>query len=229
MINSVPGFNQQSWSQACQMLEHSACSYVLATVLGSAGSTPRSAGSKMVISAENIYDSVGGGHLEFSIIQKSRALLAKEETVQQMEHFPLGAKLGQCCGGSITVLLEVIISQHLRLDIVGAGHVAHALMPIMGQLPLAIRWIDSREDLLPADLPGNVDPVFCEFPVDEIASAHGNTAFLILTHNHQLDFALCEAVLRRADHCWLGVIGSKSKGKNFRRRLRQKGFSERLA
>ncbi|MFP5304158.1 XdhC family protein, partial [Cobetia sp. SIMBA_158] len=49
--------------------------------------------------------------------------------------------------------------------------------------------------------------------------------YLILTHNHQLDFALTQAIIKRADANWLGVIGSDTKAKRFKQRLAHRNFT----
>jgi len=54
--------------------------------------------------------------------------------------------------------------------------------------------------------------------------------FLVMTHSHPLDFALCQAILERGDFAWLGLIGSESKAARFRSRLKRAGApSETLA
>ena len=227
-INSQQGFHAANWTEACFELNRSGTSYVLVTLLGSAGSTPRAAGTKMVVTSEDIFDTIGGGNLEFSVIQKARALLVNNQSEQKIEHFPLGASLGQCCGGSTTVLMEAIVSQHMALDVYGAGHVAQALMQILSALPVSVRWIDSRAELFPEHIPANIKAVINEFPEDEVKNAVANTATLVLTHNHQLDFSIAENVLRRDDFSWLGVIGSDTKAIRFQKRLLNKGVDEAL-
>ena len=239
---SFQGFHTQTWSQAIAQLERAGTDYVIATLLATTGSTPRASGTKMVITAEHIYDTLGGGHLEFSIIDKARELLATSANnhssavnqtpssqrfnSQAIEHFQLAANLGQCCGGTATVLLEAMFCQHLKLDIYGAGHVAQALIPILSQLPIRIRWIDSRSEVFPPSLPDNVEKIVDEEPSEQVTKAHCHSAFLILTHNHQLDFQLTEAILKREDALWLGVIGSQTKAKRFRHRLAHRDFSQ---
>jgi xanthine dehydrogenase accessory factor len=180
----------------------------------------------MVISEQNIYATIGGGHLEFKAIEHARQLITQGETCQQVENFQLGASLGQCCGGQVLVLFEVFACDKMSLDIYGAGHVAQALIPILAQLPIRIRWVDSRADLFPSHIPDNVMKVVDEDPVQQVKVANKNNASLILTHNHQLDFSLCQAILKRKDAFWLGVIGSDTKAKKFQYRLSQRGFSE---
>lgn len=226
MLNqSFQGFHGQSWSQAAYQLENAGTHYVLITVLGTAGSVPRASGTKMVVTAENIFDTIGGGHLEFKAIEKARSLLIQNQSEQVIEQYKLGANLGQCCGGMAVIMFEVMISQHLQLDVYGAGHVAQALMNIIAQLPIKARWIDSRADVFPEHIPQNVLKVIDEEPTKQAQVATANTASLILTHNHQLDFELVETILNKSDSLWLGVIGSETKAKRFKNRLVHRDFS----
>lgn len=221
---SFSGFHSQTWSQAIVEHEQQGVDYVIATVLGTTGSTPRATGTKMIISAEHIYDTLGGGHLEYVVIEKSRQLLKEGQRTQTIENFQLAANLGQCCGGSAVVMFEAMVCQKMKLDIYGAGHVGQALVSILAQLPIAIRWIDERADVFPEHTPANVVKVIDEDPTAIAKSASPNSAFLILTHSHQLDFDLTEAILKRNDALWLGVIGSVTKAKRFKHRLNHRGY-----
>ena len=226
MLNkNIQGFHAQHWQQAVHELTTAQTDYVLVTLLGTAGSTPRASGTKMVITAESIYDTVGGGHLEYKIIAHARELLLAGEPIQTLHHFPLGASLGQCCGGSVTALFEVMAQKILNVDIYGAGHVAQALVPLLGQLPVRVRWIDSRRDLFPASLPSNVTRIVDEEPQQQVAIAPSRTVFIILTHNHQLDFAVTERAIKRNDAQFIGVIGSQTKATRFQLRLQHKGYT----
>lgn len=220
------GLNQQSWIQALAELEQAGQASVLITLLSTDGSTPRAAGTKMLVSKTDIYDTIGGGHLEYKAIEKARHLLTDPQQNSVIEHYSLGASLGQCCGGSAVVLFECFSTSKLNLDIYGAGHVAHALVQVLAHLPINIRWIDSRAELFPSELPTNTNKIIDEDPVEQVKQASANQAYLILTHNHQLDFELTQAILKREDALWLGVIGSKTKAKRFCHRLSHKGFSQ---
>ncbi|MGO2477429.1 MAG: xanthine dehydrogenase accessory protein XdhC [Pseudoalteromonas sp.] len=222
---SFQGFHTQNWAQAIAQHEQSGINYVIATVLGTVGSTPRASGAKMVISGEHIYDTLGGGHLEFKVIEKARELLAIGESSQAIEKFNLGANLGQCCGGAATVMLECMQCERFTLDIYGAGHVAQALISILAQLPMRIRWIDSRADVFPQHIPNNITKIIDEEPTEQVKTAPKNTCYLILTHNHQLDFELTQAIIKRGDAHWLGVIGSDTKAKRFEQRLAHRNFT----
>lgn len=214
------------WAEVLAELQRRGEAHVIVTLLGTRGSTPRACGSKMIVTAEQSHDSIGGGHLEFKAIAHARTLLAREQDGQSLEQYPLGASLGQCCGGQVSVLYEHFAARGPRLLVFGAGHVARALIPILAELPLRIRWIDNRENPFPEALPAGVEAVQSEDPVAQLETAAAGSWALVLTHNHQLDYALTEAALRRSDLGYLGVIGSATKARRFRQRLEHRGFSE---
>ncbi|MEH6388410.1 MAG: xanthine dehydrogenase accessory protein XdhC [Pseudomonas profundi] len=215
------------WYQAVADCEARGEPYVLVTVLGVAGSVPREPASKMVITGEHSYDTIGGGHLEFQIMARAREQLAAHRYETQLQHFPLGASLGQCCGGSVSVLLEGQPGSEARLVVFGAGHVGRALMTILGQLPWQVVWVDSRADAFPeaATLPANVREHLTDDPVGDAKALCAGSHVLILTHNHQLDYDLCRALLDAGDATSIGLIGSQTKAERFRLRLEHRGHT----
>ncbi|WP_017446469.1 xanthine dehydrogenase accessory protein XdhC [Gayadomonas joobiniege] len=221
------GFNTQNWLQALNEHQSRQTACVLVTVLSTDGSTPREAGAKMLVSTTAIYDTIGGGHLEFEAIKRARKQIQEQSNKPIVESFPLGAKLGQCCGGKAQLLFEYFAGCPLQLHIFGAGHVAQALIKILAGLPLKIYWVDSRQSVFPEYIPPNVEQVIEEEPEFHISQATPNSAYLVLTHNHQLDFELCQNILKREDARWLGLIGSQTKAKRFHYRLQQCGINSR--
>lgn len=210
------------------MNEHSQ-SYVLATVIGTAGSTPRNIGSKMVIGVDRVFDTIGGGNLEYQVMAEAQALLTAQSPnhQQMMKHFPLSASVGQCCGGSVSVLLEYFPAQGVNLALFGAGHVGKALVNILSGLPCQVQWIDSRESEFPPlnAFSGfsNITPVINDYPVDEVMMMPAGSFYLVMTHNHQLDFELCAEILKRDNFAYLGLIASQTKWKRFQQKLSQAG------
>ena len=83
---------------------------VLVTVAEAKGSTPREAGARMVVGGDRIAGTVGGGRLEYESIRIARAMLdaAGGGPATRVEEFPLGPRLGQCCGGHATLLFETV-------------------------------------------------------------------------------------------------------------------------
>jgi xanthine dehydrogenase accessory factor len=114
----------------------------------------------------------------------------------------------------------------LPLWIFGAGHVGRAVVRLLDDLPqFDVLWLDSRAGALPAAAAHIHGQILAE-PVEKIARAPQGTAFLVLTHDHELDYQICSAVLKREDATWLGLIGSQSKAARFRSRLRRDGFTD---
>jgi xanthine dehydrogenase accessory factor len=111
----------------------------------------------------------------------------------------------------------------------GAGHVGQAIVRLLADLPLfAVHWLDTRSGVLPDALPSHVTAVQDLDLVARSAQATPGSSFLVLTHDHALDYALCRAILARGDFAWLGLIGSASKRARFRSRLAREGFAPQL-
>lgn len=215
-----------TWYQAVAQCESRGEPYVLVTVLGVTGSVPREPAAKMVVTGDQTYDTLGGGNLEFRITQRAREQLAAGGGTSEMAHFPLGASLGQCCGGSVSVLLEVHPGHEQAVVIFGAGHVAKALVTILGDLPWRITWVDERADQFPAQLPDNVRQHHTDDPVGDAPALCQEAQVLILTHNHQLDYDLCRALLDHGQCAGIGLIGSQTKADRFQKRLTHRGYTQ---
>jgi xanthine dehydrogenase accessory factor len=132
--------------------------------------------------------------------------------------------------GERQTLAERIDTGHAPLWLFGAGHVGHAIVRAIAELPFEVAWIDERADAFPASMPENAAAMPREFPLDAVAEAPPGAFYLVLTHRHDLDFDLCRAILGRDDARWAGVIGSATKAASFRKRLARCGVpAERIA
>jgi xanthine dehydrogenase accessory factor len=207
------------WIQALAAFDRRGEPCVLVTVTMAAGSTPRAAGTKMLVGADSLHGTIGGGALEFAAVETARAMLDRGEAAPRSEALPLGPKLGQCCGGHVTLLLEPILPPRLRVLLFGAGHVAKALVSVLGTLPCRIVWVDSRAAEFPPHLPDNVTAICSDQPVEQIARHPGFTHLLIMTHDHALDYQLTKAGLQAGIFAYVGLIGSATKRARFVRRL----------
>ncbi|MEW6169745.1 MAG: xanthine dehydrogenase accessory protein XdhC, partial [Pseudomonadota bacterium] len=105
----------------------------------------------------------------------------------------------------------------------GAGHVGQALARIVAELPLRLTWIDARAELFPPAPPGGARVLVPQDPVETVALAPAGARFLVMTHDHELDYRLCRALLARDDFAFAGLIGSKSKAARFGSRLAREG------
>ena len=212
---------------------------VLVTVHATQGSVPREEGAWMAVFADAVVGTVGGGRLELEAIEEARRRLAGTDG-EPVRRFALGPSLGQCCGGVVHLRYERIVAadaaglgSRLRgaatpLALFGGGHVGKALVTVLGTLPFAVRWIDSRDEIFPAQVPDNVS---CEHsdPVQAaVAELAPHSRVLIMSFSHAEDLDIVAACLRRlrerGDLPYVGLIGSKTKWATFRHRLEERGF-----
>ena len=220
-----------NWLQAMSKLNRDNISFVLVTVVSIEGSSPRDAQTKMVVDKEQCYDTIGGGNLEYQAIQIAREFLQSSKSRIEMQSFTLGNDLSQCCGGKVELMFESFLACNFQIALFGAGHVGKALAGILAELPCRVIWADSRPDLLQKNFqaigcPENIEPVTLHNPFELVAGLPADCFYLVMTHSHEIDFELCEAILNRADISYCGLIGSKSKAGSFRGRLKRKQYTE---
>jgi len=189
------------------------------TVAKTAGSAPRDAGTQMLVWADRTEGTIGGGALEWDAIAQARRMLRRGETAHRAT-IPLGPALGQCCGGSVSLVweaAEMLTPPPARpLWIYGAGHVGRALVHVMDPLPeFEITWVDTGADRFPQT---TVTTLVAADPVQAVKHAPDTADHLILTYSHDIDLALCHALLSRRFNT-IGLIGSATKWKRFRSRL----------
>ncbi|MBX3638676.1 MAG: xanthine dehydrogenase accessory protein XdhC [Rubrivivax sp.] len=218
---------------------------VVVQVLAHRGSVPRETGTRMLVAADAVAGTVGGGHLELQAIADARSLLeraASGDVVAPLcRHVALGPTLGQCCGGALDLGFTLLAQDDPQdwpaqaprfvLQLYGAGHVGRAIVRLLAGIPCRVSWIDERESEFPrGPLPPHIERLAVEPVQAEVAAAPPGAFFLVLTHSHDLDLAITREVLARSDFGWFGLIGSHSKRARFEHRLRERGVAdERIA
>lgn len=212
---------------------------VLVVVTEAKGSTPRENGASMLVTADRVDGTIGGGRLEWAAVAEARALLGAGDVRREMT-VALGPAIGQCCGGHVKLTLERADAQTLdRLRtfetaaraadpdvlIFGAGHVGRALAIALSPLPFKVKLIDARAAEFSGFQVENVTNVVTDRMTAEVDAAPANSAFLIMTHSHTLDALIATAALERADFAYLGIIGSQTKRKLFEAAFREQGIA----
>ena len=196
----------------------------MATVIERHGSAPSTPGQKIWIGSDrSCVGTVGGGAVEREIMVALRDMADRADAKHELRTFKLGAELGMCCGGQVVALLEPIHGLVACL-IVGGGHVATAVAPMLARVGFAVTVVDAREawgkeGRIPGvrTVVGDHDDVGLEMPT--------TGAFLVMTHDHALDQAAIEWALARG-FAFVGGIGSRAKAQRTRDRLTAKGFPE---
>ncbi|AHB74440.1 xanthine dehydrogenase accessory protein XdhC [Pandoraea pnomenusa] len=305
------------WVDAAHKLLARGEAAVLVTIARVEGSAPREAGTHLLVTREHVWETIGGGHLEWKAMEVARTLLRQygQQGARHVERFALGPSLGQCCGGAVTLAFEVLTltdlawvsALHKRLAageaslrsvafgapganaaasqqqggpvmltgldpdeplahphtltrdaddaacsfwqgsdgwlwlserlapsdfhivLFGAGHVGQAIVQVLATLPCRVTWADERTETFPETVPANTVVESTDTPEALVTEAPPGAYFLVMTHNHALDQRLCEAIFRRDDFAYFGLIGSMTKRRQFEHRLRERGVSaERL-
>lgn len=263
---------------------------MLVSVVGKSGSSPRGTDAKMVVTADAIDGTVGGGELEHRAIGDARQCLA-DNVAGKQDTALLGPDLGQCCGGAVELMFErfgegdvgalrealahldagralrrrvrvtgdgkveqsfelaapclqsekgvrevsvapgefieeVICDDRQPLWLFGAGHVGRAIVNAMTGLPFVVTWIDSRPEIFADGAPAGVAINAPSAPETAVKEAPAGTWYLVMTHSHAFDEAICETILRRRDAAYLGLIGSRTKRARFEHRMGARGVGE---
>lgn len=118
---------------------------------------------------------------------------------------------------------DTLVPDEMRIVLFGAGHVGHALVKVLATLPCRVHWVDERDSLFPHGLPDSVLTEATDTAEAVVDAAPAGTCFLVMTHSHALDLALCGRILRRRDFAYFGLIGSKTKRARFEHRMTEQG------
>lgn len=209
---------------------------IFVEITATRGSAPRDAGTAMKVSPDSIDGTIGGGALEHQAIAHARKMLANGR-LEDTQTVPLGPGLGQCCGGAVSLRYTTSprpldaatplplpnVQSDTPLWLWGAGHVGRAVVAACPPRAFAITWIDSARDRFPAEIPPHVTATPTADMPRLAAHAPQNAHHLIFTYSHDIDLALCAALLKRGAES-VGLIGSDTKKSRFSRRLRDMGL-----
>jgi len=128
-------------------------------------------------------------------------------------------------GSSDLFLFEPLQTSDFHIVLFGAGHVGKALVNIIQPLNSRITWIDNRDNSFPSGLASNISGITSDCPEDEVDNCPFGCYFLVMTQDHSLDQRICEAILKKSDFRYFGLIGSQTKRRRFEQRLSLRGFA----
>lgn len=223
------------WHQAIGRLREQREPAVLVTLSEVRGHAPRHAGAKMVVSPDRVWDTIGGGNLEATAVERARAMLRDGATAPTSISLRLNDKAPaehgqQCCGGEVTILLDPLPVVP-AVAIFGMGHVGWELARVLDRHQLDLHLVDSRagqltdDQLTVLDGPAHVHAHHAPVPELVLGQVPAGTHVLIMTHDHGEDAALCDSALRHPHLGSVGLIGSSAKWQRFRKRLLAEGHT----
>jgi xanthine dehydrogenase accessory factor len=206
----------------------------IVTIVKAEGSTPRGAGSKMVVNDRGeIAGSVGGGPVEH--LSREEALKAIKEKRCMSLDFSLAGDIWRVtpdksiqsiCGGSLTVFIEPVLPTE-EIVIFGGGHIGEKISKYCEILNMPYRIFDNREAFSSAERFPSAAERVCK-PYEPLAESIKLTCAsycVILTHGHAHDEICLEQILRNKDVPYIGMIGSAKKIQIIVEHIRSRGGS----
>ena len=181
------------------------------------GSSPRKAGSKLLVFENgNIEGTIGGGSLEFKVIDDARKVMAQNHPVKFI--YNLEEDLSMHCGGTAEVYIEPIVP-NLILYIFGAGHIGKALAKYASDFGFHICLVDHRNEMMDAKDITGVQLIHDDYiKAAQNLSFNENDFIVIVTPKHAYDEEVL-AICAKKTFAYLGMIGSTRKVALARKRL----------
>ncbi len=208
------------WLNTAGELQKQGVLFAIVTVIKTNGSTPREAGTKMLVTVDDLHGTVGGGRLEAVAVERARNCLQQGKN----EFFEMIPEQEQSCGGHSSLFIELVGNSGPKLVVFGAGHVGQAVAELALKTPFAVSLVDSREEWLakaPHDVMVRSDPD--QLMADTLWSE--NHYVVIMTHSHGEDYRILQEMVAH-NIKYLGVIGGKPKWNSFQKQLREQQVSE---
>jgi len=201
----------ESFYRTLAELEEKGEGAVLCIIVHSQGSTPRNAGSKMLVYPDGgIAGSVGGGELESRVIREALEAMAvgKPRRIKYSMTDPQRGDPG-VCGGQLEVYVEPVIPSP-ALVVIGGGHVGKAVVHLAKWLGFRVIVSDDRpefctpEAIPDADeyIPGAMANLPEKLPITP-------WTYLVLTTRNAAVDAEGLPVLLKTAASYVGVIGSR--------------------
>jgi xanthine dehydrogenase accessory factor len=220
--------SENSIFRALADLERRGESAALCTVISSTGSTPRHAGSKMLVFADGTFTgTVGGGDMEHRVLEEAKAALG-DGIARTLEYTLADPSRGDpgVCGGTVEVFVDPILPPP-TLVVVGGGHVGKAVAHLAKWLNFRVAISDDRAEFCTPEANPDAD-IFYPVPLSELPSQltiSPRTWLVLTTRGVAVDVAGLPALLdSRA--AYIGVIGSKRRWATALKQLRAMGVPE---
>ncbi len=197
----------------------------LCIIVETKGSSPRKAGSKMIVFEDGTQEgTIGGGSLELKVVEDAKEIL--KGSVAQKFSYDLGDDLSMNCGGYAEVYVEPILPQQ-KLYIFGAGHIGKVLAKYAPDFGFAVTLIDNREGTENTINQANIklDTRAYNVAANEI-DFNDRSFIVIVSPKHKYDEEILEIVAKKTA-AYIGMIGSKNKvAKAKERMLKEKILTE---
>lgn len=223
--------------------------FVLCSVTGTTGSTPRKEGAVMAVLPDGTgIGSVGGGQVEYECLLKAEEMLktqsGKKETVLHFDLYPGSPDSDHVCGGEMDISLTVAdpddtalrerilglteANKRRKVYIFGGGHVAQALVPVLAAVGFAPVVYEEREEFASKELFEEAEAVICgSFEhIGEYIGPKETDYIAIMTRGHEDDYTVLKQALSTNVE-YIGLMGSRSKRAMLFGQLKKDGFEDK--
>jgi xanthine dehydrogenase accessory factor len=196
-------------------------------IVSARGSTPRNAGTKMLVYPDGtISGTVGGGELEQRVIDAALTTL-KDGQPQMISYSMTDPERGDpgVCGGQLEVYVEPILPQ-ASVIVIGAGHVGREVAALAKWLGYAVVISDDRAELLTDDLAEHGQTHHGSIiDLTKDITIHSQSYIVMTTRNVDVDVAGLPSLFE-SEAAFIGVIGSRRRWETTKAQLRELRVSE---
>jgi len=212
-----------NWIEKLHEFQQKKEAVALVTITKIIGSAPCNLGSRMIVKQDKeIYGTIGGGKLEFEVIEATIKAIKENKTTALS--YTLGPKFEQCCGGKVELIIEPM-NQSPELFLFGAGHIGIEIAKLLINTPFKVTLIDSRKDWF-KNIQLNKEITTCIANINDFKTFKdivkwGNNCYvLVMTHDHVIDLDIIAMAIPENTK-YLGLIGSKPKQARFHKILKE--------
>lgn len=208
-------------------IEENGGSAALCTITQATGSTPRNAGSKMLVYPDgSLEGTIGGGEMESLVVQEAQAAMQDGKT-RLVDYSLTDPQRGDpgVCGGQLEVYVEPI-TPHPTVIVVGAGHVGQAVAHLAKWLGFRVVISDDREEFATEEMTPDADEHIAGALADlpDIFNITSQSYIIMTTRNVKVDVEGLPALLE-TPAAYIGVIGSRRRWETTQKMLAEKGIA----
>jgi len=203
----------------------------LVTIIETRGSTPREAGSKILVGKDGlIMGTIGGGITEAKVIEEAKKSL--QERKSKILNYSLTRKAaaleaGAICGGEMKLFIDILNPKE-KIIIFGAGHISIFVAKLAKILGFNVTVVDEREEFANQDRFPGIDCILVKEVQDALKDLdiNSSTYIVIITRGHLMDEEVLGSVIG-TEAKYIGMIGSKKKNQTIFQHLKEKGIAEK--
>lgn len=200
----------------------------MCTIIETHGSTPRHAGSKMLVYADGSFrGTVGGGEIERRVYNEALAALEDGKT-RLLRYQMVDPERGDpgVCGGEVVVFVEPVLPPP-TLVVIGGGHVGKAVAHLAKWLGFRVAVSDDRPEFCTKEANPDADiliPVTMQ-ELPQHLKITPQTYLVLTTRGVTIDVPGLPALLD-TNAGYIGVIGSRKRWVTTKKALEDAGVSE---